>query len=230
MDKKGFNPVSWVKSKIGKKGSSHSEEKSISEHKKHRLEQIERAKRNRAEREAKMIGAKMIEGKHSRKDDLLAVNPNYESGKNGVWENNCQRCVVAYELRRRGIDVKAMPCLEDARAEEIFKSKWEKLNGKAKWDYRVSSEANKRKDYVIKQMEKWGEGSRATIYVDYGNGKAHVFSAELVNGKVMFVDPQTGEFNADKYFSRQKSSLFAIARVDKLKIDDYINGVVEVNK
>ena len=46
----------------------------------------------------------------------------------------------------------------------------------------------------------------------------------------MFVDPQTGEFAADKYFSMQKSPLFGIARVDKLKIDNYINGTVEVNK
>ena len=79
-------------------------------------------------------------------------------------------------------------------------------------------------------QEKWGEGSRATIYVDYGNGKAHVFSAELINGKVIFIDPQTSEFGADKHFSRQKSPIFGIARVDNLKINDYINGVVEVNK
>ena len=84
---------------------------------------------------------------------------------------------------------------------------------------------------VIRQMEQWGDGSRAIVRIKWDFEKeGHVFSAELVNGKVMFVDPQTGEFNADKYFSRQKSPLFAIARVDNLKINDYINGVVEVNK
>ena len=43
---------------------------------------------------------------------------NFVAGRGGIWENNCQRCVVAYELRRRGIDVTALPCLTDPKAEE----------------------------------------------------------------------------------------------------------------
>ena len=71
---------------------------------------------------------------------------------------------------------------------------------------------------------------RTLLHNNASNGKAYVFSAELVKGNVIFMDPQTGEFAADKHFSMQKSPLFGIARVDKLKINDYINGTVEVNK
>ena len=54
--------------------------------------------------------------------------------------------------------------------------------------------------------------------VNWGEGSAHVFSAENVNGNIVFVDPQAGKLNVSNYFSKQKSDLIGIARVDKLKI------------
>ena len=90
-------------------------------HQEKRKKQREQAKENRTKREAEFIGAELIKGEHSIEDDLKAVNPNFTEGRDGVWENNCQRCVVAYELRRRGIDVKAMSCLEDEIAESKFR-------------------------------------------------------------------------------------------------------------
>ena len=78
----------------------------------HRLKrgtQYRIARENRYSREAKMIGAKRIKGEHTREQDLKAVNPNFVPGRNGEWENNCQRCVAAYEARRRGINVTAKP-------------------------------------------------------------------------------------------------------------------------
>lgn len=59
-----------------------------------------------------MIGARRIKGEHTREQDLKAVNPNFVPGRNGEWENNCQRCVYAYEARRRGIDVEALPRIQ----------------------------------------------------------------------------------------------------------------------
>lgn len=60
--------------------------------------------------------------------------------------------------------------------------------------------------------------------------EAHVFSAEVIDGKVVFVDPQNGDIDAEKYFSEQKVGFFGIARVDNLKINDYIKEVVEAKK
>jgi hypothetical protein len=49
-----------------------------------------------------------IEGEHSLQQDLAAVNPNLGTGK-PEYALNCGDCIVAYEMRRRGFDVEAMP-------------------------------------------------------------------------------------------------------------------------
>ena len=200
------------------------------EHLTRRQEQLETARQNRVKREAKLIGAPLIQGEHTREDDLMAVNPNFVAGRNGVWENNCQRCVVAYELRRRGIDVTALPCLSDPNEETKIRDDWQKLLGNARFPKLAISKAADRKNAVDGQMLKWGEGSRATVYVQWNSREAHVFCAEVVSGKVIFVDPQSGEYGVERYFSEQKSPFVALARVDKLKIDDYSKKAAEAKK
>lgn len=53
---------------------------------------------------------KRIEGPHNLLDDIAAVNPDYKNGHLSTHEN-CQRCVVAGEMRRRGYDVVARPAI-----------------------------------------------------------------------------------------------------------------------
>jgi hypothetical protein len=212
----------------GKKSETQPQE--LTPHQLKRKEQLERARRNRAEREAHKIGANMIEGAHSIEDDLKATNPNFVAGRDGVWENNCQRCVVAYELRRRGIDVQAKPCDNDPLEEVKVKEHWKDLNGNAQWYDGAFPKGKDRQSFVESKMKNWGEGSRATVYVDWEDGTAHVFSAEMVNGKVVFVDPQTGEYNPRGNFPDQKTGTIMVTRVDNLKINDYIMEAVEVKK
>ena len=50
---------------------------------------------------------KKIKGAHTQAQDLTATNPRYSEGLE--WQINCQRCVGAYEMRRRGYDVTAKP-------------------------------------------------------------------------------------------------------------------------
>ena len=45
---------------------------------------------------------------HDFYHDLKDINPNYNEGT--IWQENCQRCVPAYEMRRRGYDVTAESC------------------------------------------------------------------------------------------------------------------------
>lgn len=53
---------------------------------------------------------KRIEGPHSLLDDIATVNPDYQKGHLST-RVNCQRCVVAGEMRRRGYDVVAQPAV-----------------------------------------------------------------------------------------------------------------------
>lgn len=47
-------------------------------------------------------------GKQKTVDEALAgSNPHYREGRE--WQQNCQRCIYAYEMQRRGYDVEALP-------------------------------------------------------------------------------------------------------------------------
>ena len=49
---------------------------------------------------------------HDQADDRHA-NPNYVAGERNGYDINCQSCVVAYEMRRRGFDVEALRRIEN---------------------------------------------------------------------------------------------------------------------
>lgn len=126
---------------------------------------------------------KSIEGEHGIEADAENVNPNYDPDKNGEWENNCQSCAPAYEMRRRGYDVEAKPFTNE--------NEYLSLNPEAAWDNPdvQTTEGNGKAD-IEYQMQEWGEGSRAEVVVYWKEGGGHAFCAEQVDGKTKFVDPQ----------------------------------------
>ena len=49
------------------------------------------------------------------------ANPNFYVGNGDEYRRNCQTCVVAYELRRRGYDVSALPRLNNVAMDSLAK-------------------------------------------------------------------------------------------------------------
>ncbi len=172
----------------------------------------------------------MIEGKHSREDDLRVVNPKFDSDKNGIWENNCQRCVTAYEARRRGIDVVAKPTLEvDIFQKGIDKdgnlipTGWSSAYKNPKLTYCGTLTGENSGENVIRQMEQWGDGSRAIVRIEWNyENYGHLFFAENINGKIYFVDPQLNKNDVLYYFNNADSSKTFLMRVDNLKFSDIV--------
>lgn len=124
-----------------------------------------------------------IEGEHDIEADAENVNPNYDPEKNGEWENNCQSCAPAYEMRRRGYDVEAKPFTDE--------NEYLSRNPEAAWDNPdvQTTEGNGKAD-IEHQMQEWGDGSRAEVVAYWKEGGGHAFCAEQVNGETKFVDPQ----------------------------------------
>lgn len=150
-----------------------------------------------------------VQGKtFSIEDSLKWANPKYVSGTQyGV---NCQRCVQAYELRRRGYDVEALPK--------------PKKNNTINWGNEcfVDSSGNT-PSFTFNQSEKAirnalanaPDGSRHIIYTAWKNSKsAHVFIAEKENGIIRYIDPQSNMDDVEYYFSLAKKNKFGILRVD----------------
>lgn len=131
----------------------------------------------------------MIQGRHTTSFDLKQTNPNFSSG--AEFQNNCQRCVATYEMRRRGYDVEAQPAVVTSNGRLSIKddlaNNWQSIFENARFE-KVDSI-----DTLEKKMSEYGNGARAEVYVQWINSGAHVFVAEQINGKTLYFDPQTGK-------------------------------------
>ena len=164
-----------------------------------------------------------ISGSHSALEDLAETNPNYDEGPE--YRENCQRCVPAFEMRRRGFDVTATPVVlsEDGAISKndvlVINDNWRHVFDGAKWERTRGSG----KDDIIAMMDTWGEGARAEIYIKFAFNEnlAHAFAAIRENGVTMFLDPQTGE-EIGWIFDCVKTGKTEVARIDNLAPTNFI--------
>ena len=163
---------------------------------------------------------KRIREEHSTGQDLQNTNPKYETEKK-AWTENCQRCVPAYELRRRGYQVKAKPRqpMADYLARHPF-DVWENPEV-------VSCKGNGREE-IMAHMSRWGDGARAQVIVTWDRvASGHTFVAEQRGGITCFYDPQSGEDEVSYYFEHVQQGSVKIARVDNLRPSEYIEKCCE---
>lgn len=166
------------------------------------------------------FGFEKIKGKHSIKADLRAVNPNFTKGEE--WQFNCQRCCAAYDARRKGYDVTALPNIGD---------NWTGTYKKPKIIRCQSFSGANCRHRIEDEMSKFGNGSRVIVHVKWRNGpESHVFIAERIRGKVYFIDPQSGAANVVHFFDIIDPSFCEICRVDNLEFSQKIREYCRVVK
>lgn len=145
------------------------------------------------------------------------ANPFYNTrGAEGDFSENCQRCVVAYELRRRGYDVVALPTYAGDKLPSG--NRWQGAFQKARTIDVGSSNPRTAQNNLEKQMQSFGNGSRGIVKIP-----GHVFNVENVRGKVRYVDAQTGTiYNSNNVFSRLGKSARSVqlVRTDNLRISE----------
>ena len=175
---------------------------------------------------------KRIKGVHDADRDLAAVNPGYKgpADKLDARSINCQRCVPAYELRRRGYDVVAKPRpinrWGNPQASDPMggATDFKKVFVGSEWIRGGDDPLAK----ITEAIGGWGEGSRAEVCVSWDPGKCdsggrHVFVAENVGGEVRFVDPQSGNNDVSCYFDIIKPNETEFARIDELDVSELID-------
>lgn len=173
------------------------------------------------------FGFNLIKGKHTREADLAATNPKYSTGRE--YKVNCQRCVSAYEARRRGYDVEALPAITNGvdRMPYMFDKKegWTSVYDGIKPINCTSNRTAGVKKKVEETMLSFGDGARAIVRVQwqqkYGGG-GHVFIAEQVDGKTIFIDPQNNKQDVSGYFQLAKTKETYVLRIDDLEFTDNI--------
>jgi len=209
------------------------------EHRQRRQEQLERAKAARLQRECALVGpdCKPIKGKHSRDRDLEMTNPNFDKAKINVWSVNCQRCITAYEARRRGLDVVAKPAPPLTRFDALSADRaWRNAYKGGQMIDCCASNGLASQKKIIKAMDEMPDGARCAVQVIWKgrNAGGHVFIAEKAGGKVTFVAPQPKggptQNNASTYWQLASGKMCSCLRVDNLKFTGKLNEVCEVRK
>lgn len=163
-------------------------------------------------------------------------NPHYK--QDGGYRINCQTCTVTHWLRRLGFNLQAQPNKvlhkkHQGTAYDILDKagiKWTErfvnLDGsKIDYDYTYKWQVKRGYQSMTTQRlheylnEKLAKNGVYEIYCGWKGGGAHVFCAEVLDGKVRYFDPQSGDNDVSRYIPRMKPGMVGIIRIDNKKIN-----------
>lgn len=173
-----------------------------------------------------------VQGKPlSPTDAMERVNPDRRALDAMDYEDytsNCQRCVVAYELNRRGYNVEAEATWQNDPYP--YGGHWMTAFVGAKRESVGATTNNKVNSNIEGKMSKWGNGSRAIVSVSNGRG-GHVFNVEYRNGKLNYYDAQTNSrYDPKRVFNHVNKKAVTIVRTDNLKIGDNVRDMVRKSR
>lgn len=200
---------------------------------------------NQAKIEQK-IGVK--KGKEMTFEEANELRGNINYGKASEYSVNCQSCVVANELRRRGYNVTALPNLQktgNIPYELSMRTNWAWIDPKTMvmpkkqtaggiYDITRSGALKSKsiKEVTKELVELVKEPGRYNIdFAWKGKNSGHIITLEkLHNGKIIIYDPQTGKMKNWRELSKEISLRYGVnvLRVDNLLVNtDIIDGIVK---
>ena len=169
----------------------------------------------------------------SEADAWFNANPFY-SDNYAEFSSNCQRCVFAYEMRRRGYNVTAQPTYKGDKM-PIGGNWTTAMKGMTRVSVGKTTEKATIKN-IENQMSNWGEGSRAIIRIKWsGTNSGHVINCEQKNGKLHVYDVQsnkrvTGVKYLEKYLPYATLSHTELYRTDNATPTDNMRYMVKATK
>ena len=168
----------------------------------------------------------------------LNANPHF-SGEYSEFSENCQRCVVAYEARRRGYDVTAQPTYKGDTMPQVVHTtregakygRWQGAFKDAKPDYVGGKTGKQAQSNLEAKMRDYGDGARAVVAVQWRNGGGHVINVENRGGKIHYNDAQVGQkYIGKELFHAAKPGSVTLTRVDNLKFSERAKKMVTKDK
>lgn len=168
-------------------------------------------------------------------EDMALCNPNYPDP---LYTKNCTSCALAYELRRRGYDVEALPIDDNNRLETLpiklsagadFKNErmimFEDIVG-SKHARLMDSKAATRQitEHIFNNNP---DGSRGMLDISWEDGDSgHRAVWEIENESVVIRDPQSNRIiDLDDYTSH--ATRIDYYRTDNLELSDNIRRYVK---
>ena len=167
---------------------------------------------------------------------LERTNPHFSESRD--YQENCQRCIWAYELQRRGYDVEALPTYKgddlprNGNWKGIIKNhdSWrnEEYVGQR---YGQTNSIKTEITNITDAMNNWGDGSRAVVRVAWKNSRSgHVYNIENRNGVIKAYDGQTGKnVNLREYLGKARRGYTSLVRTDNAEINmDEVSKYVKI--
>lgn len=170
--------------------------------------------------------------------ELFSKNPKFKK----KFTINCQSCVVAYEMRRRGFDVQAVGNTANSIPRVLShhtELAWLDDNGNTPKSKEVTWVWDANKDTMVKSMianldKMTKEVGRYHIKWTWGNARSgHIITCErLANGKLRIYDPQNGKeiSNLSEYGKGFLHNSLKVLRVDNLRFNPLYAGCLKGNK
>ena len=157
-------------------------------------------------------------------DDMAACNPKYSEG--GVYKNNCISCALAYDMRRRGYDVKSAPIDTTSATNGSLPVQLGFYKGEKLEIFKVSSDLDTAVKQFTKNIVGYGDGSRGMLRIRWKNGDGHAAVWEVDDGSVVVRDPQNNTIvNLSDYVRRAKT--FYYFRTDNLEPTEKVTRFVK---
>lgn len=178
--------------------------------------------KNRAEE--MLPNLKRKTGVMTPKDDMAACNPKYSKG--GVYKNNCISCALAYDMRRRGYDVEAMPIDTTSATNGSLPVQLGFYKGEKLEVFEVPKDLYAATKQFSNQILKYGDGSRGMLRIRWKNGDGHAVVWEVDGNSVIVRDPQNSTIvDLSDYMRRAKT--FYYFRTDNLKPNEKVTLFVK---
>ena len=156
-------------------------------------------------------------------DDMAACNRQYSKG--GVYKNNCISCALAYDMRRRGYDVEAMPIDTTSAVNGSLPVQLGFYKGEKLETFEVPSNLDTAIKQFTKNVVRYGDGSRGILRIRWKNGDGHATVWEVNNGSVIVRDPQNNTVvDLSDYLRRAKT--FYYFRTDNLELTNKVTEFV----
>lgn len=180
----------------------------------------------------------IAKGKAMTYDQANKGKENPEFAKGGGYRVNCQTCTVTHWLRRLGFNVQAKPNIKSSAFNELkaqgitWQQRFVNSDG-SNVDYDFTYKWQVRKGYktmTAKRLqeyfgEKFNHDGVYEIYCGWKGGSAHVFCAEVKEGKVRYFDPQSGKDDVSSYISSMRPGMVGVIRIDDKKINSKLKNL-----
>lgn len=175
-------------------------------------------------------GLRLKQKEFTPEEDMRVINPDYKNFNNNT-KNNCMLCTTAYEMRRRGYDVRAgyeskglgssavQKWFPDSKLEHAYSlSQDRKERSKQLVNAALGVGGKEKYDDLSKALLKHGDGARGNLLVTWDGLSGHSVVWENQNGGFVIRDCQSNKTYTSR---RQIEKLLKItATADYVRTDN----------